>query len=353
MGPEIEIALMTNATHKQTIWANFAAERAAEVFGYAEDFLQKQAVSDQQRELFRISLDGLQLQMDEANAEKNEKALRAFVHLPLLVFAGVKGDYQKAVPLSAACSLIFLGLDIFDDVADGDFREHWQKHKPAEINLIAATLLCSIPQMIISELDGTPETIAAMQKTLAGGLLEMSAGQQADLTGANCENITAEAVEKSVAGKGGAEVEMFARMTAQFAGASREKIEFYGAFAKNLGIAGQLGSDCFELFCDREARDLKNGTRTLPVVLHLEKLLGEERIQFLDLLERARTSVVEREKVKQILTENAILRRAAFIIEIYCQRARRALEKAAPNEFARNGLLAMIDNSSFFSNREQ
>ncbi|HMS40830.1 MAG TPA: polyprenyl synthetase family protein [Pyrinomonadaceae bacterium] len=293
------------------------------------------------------------LQLDEVEKQMGAGTMRAFVHLPLLIYEGVKGEFQNAIPLSAACSLIFLGLDIFDDVADGDFREHWRGHKPSEMNLIAATLLCSVPKMIIAELDAPPATIAAMQKTLAAGLLEMSAGQQADLTGANRENISVEAVEKSVAGKGGAEVEMFARMAAQFAGASREQTDAYGKFAKNLGIAGQLASDCFEMFCDSDARDLKNGTRTLPLALHLERLTDEPRGEFLSLLNAARNEETARQAVRELLQKAGVLRRAAFIIEIYCQKARNSLDAAKPTDFARENLRTIIDSNSFFTNKKQ
>ena len=92
-------------------------------------------------------------------------------------------------------------------------------------------------------------------------------------------------------------------------------------------------------------------TRTLPIALYLERHPGEESDRFLALLAEARTDPAAQEAVRQRLLAAGILRQTAFIVEMYCQRARRLLEQASPLEPGRGGLEALIDVVSVFPRR--
>lgn len=137
-------------------------------------------------------------------------------------------------------------------------------------------------------------------------------------------------------------------LAAQFAGASAEVVTLYAAFGRALGTVGQLASDCHDLFLAAQSCDLANGTRTLPIAFHLERLAGAERAQFLALLEQARTDAGAREAVRRGLRAAGALRHCAVVVEIYCQRALRVLELARPWELASRGLREMVHGTSFF-----
>jgi geranylgeranyl pyrophosphate synthase len=330
--------------------------QADEVLSHAEAFALESAVSSRQRALLQTALDGLRAQVKAWNpvGEDEERvALPPFVYVPLAVFAAIRGEAESAVPLAAAASLLFLGIDIFDDVADGDCAARWPNTSAAEMNLCAATLLSSLPQQIISDLEAPPETINRMQRTLAVGLLRMSAGQQGDLARMGSCALSVDEIIASVVAKSGEEVAMFARMAAELAGASESLADIYAEFGRCLGTAGQLSSDCYELFADAEGRDFRHGARTLPVALHLERLPEQERAQFLDLLERAREDERAREVVRETLHAGAVLRRCAFIVETYCQRALRAVEEARAKEPGRSDLLALVESITFFPKGEK
>lgn len=270
------------------------------------------------------------------------------IQLPLLVFAALRGDYEPAVPLAAATTLLFLGIDIFDDLADGDRPSHWDGTPVSQISLAAATLFSSLPQLAISELNAPPSTLAAIQRTLAEGLLRMSAGQQGDLSMAGTPAMVAEEVESSVAAKSGEELAIFASLAAQLAGASSGLVDLYARLGRALGTAGQLASDCHDLFTAAHSRDLANGSRTLPIALYLATLYGEEREAFLCLLEAAKGDATAQAEVRRRLREAGVLRHCAFIVEVYCQRALKLLDRTCPLEPGAGGLLAMIDSISFF-----
>lgn len=321
-------------------------DRTEEVLALAAEVVSTRAPTEGLRRLLETALVGLREQA------RTSEVPAPFIHLPLLVYGGVRGETEPALPLAVVTTLLFLGLDILDDLADGDRPEHWGDHRAAEIHLAAATLLCALPQLLLSDLDAAPAVRDRMQRTLAEGLLRMSAGQQQDLARVDAVAVTPDEVRASVEAKSGEELALFAAMAAQLAEAPAEVVERYAAMARALGTAGQLSSDCYELFQDPACRDLVHGARPLPVALHLERVSGEERNSFLRLLDQARqpgnAGEAARESVRKRLREAGDLRRAAFVVEVHVQRALRLLEEAAPQEPARSGLRAIIALISFF-----
>ena len=98
-------------------------------------------------------------------------------------------------------------------------------------------------------------------------------------------------------------------------------------------------------------RDFAAGQRTLPIALHLGRLAGTERTDFLQLLNSARQQEPARQRVRQLLRAGGELRRCAFIIEVYRQRALRLLREADPRDPAAGSLRELIGGISFFSTR--
>lgn len=89
-------------------------------------------------------------------------------------------------------------------------------------------------------------------------------------------------------------------------------------------LAGQLASDCHDLFDAPHSRDLANGTRTLPIALHLERLRGRPQDRLLSLLDRARLHAGAQAQVRRTLRQAGTLRHCALAVEVHCQRARPA-----------------------------
>ena len=320
--------------------ADLRAVWTEEVLAEADALVGRHARTADQRRLLELALVGLKAQSREMDSP-------AYIHLPLLVYAGLAGDHRPAVSLAAAASLVFLGMDIMDDLADGDQPAHWVGHSPGEINLAAATLLCALPQLALAEQDAPPDRLAAMHETLARGLMRISAGQERDLAMVDSADAKTADVEAVLHAKG-EEMSIFAELAAHLGKASPESVQAYASLGRSIGIAGQLASDCYDLFTDADSRDLMHGTRTLPVVLHLERQTVEERVLFLVLLERGREDEGVRSVVRERLRTSGALRHCAFAVEVHCQRARRTLEQLNPLEPGLIGLRAMIDGILFF-----
>jgi len=267
----------------------------------------------------------------------------------LFVYGALRPNDETAIPLASAATLTYAGIDIFDDVSDGDHPTYWGDFGPGDMNLAAATLLAGLSRLAILELDTAVSIRVAIERSLGRGLLEMSAGQQYDLATAGSATPTVDEVEASVCAKSGKEVAMFARIGAQFADSPPDVVAAYELFGYYLGAAGQFASDCFELYQDPESRDLAHGTRTLPIAFHLEGLSPPDRPAFLALLDQACHDEEARRTVRKRLRDAGDLRRCAFLVETYCQRALRLLEQTgACLEPSRSVLLGLIDSASFF-----
>jgi geranylgeranyl pyrophosphate synthase len=327
--------LEPGAISHQTADDVWARERTDEVLARAEAFALHAAPTPELRALLDTALVGLRDQ-----ARRYPRAV--FVHLPLLVYGGLRGDDAPAVPLAAATSLLFLGLDICDDLADGDLPAHWTGHRASAIHLVSLSLLATLPQLAIAAVDAPAATRDAMQATLAGGLLEMIGGQLRDVSAAGTAEVRAADVEESVVAKSGEELAIFATLAAQLAGAATAQTEQYAALGRALGTAGQLASDWLDVFHAPHSKDLAAGTRTLPIVLGLNRLEGSARRDLLALLDRARRDESVHETIRQRLHDARVLWQCALTIEVYRQRALRLLDAVAAREPARDRLRALI-----------
>lgn len=316
--------------------------RRREVLAEARALVSRGAGSAAQRRLLEVALDGL------APVVEQDGPL-LFMEVPLAVHAAAGGGGAPAVRLAAVCSLVFLGADVLDDLADGDLRPGWEAFSPGELTLGAATLLSALAPLAVAELGLPPVTTAALHRTLALGLLRMAAGQHEDLRStAFPVEVTPDSIEAAVAGKSGEEFAMFCSLAAQAAGASPEVASHYAAMGKAIGTGGQIASDCFELLEDPAARDLRRGALTLPLALHLERLAGEQRTAFRELLERARKEETARESVRREIRAGGALRMTVFAVETHRQRALRELAAANPVGEGRAALHNLIDELSFF-----
>lgn len=318
-------------------------ERHREILSLTKTFITQHAVSEEQREALLKALEHL---VDPHEVKSN---LFPFMDLPPLVYAALHGNEKPVYPLTVATTLLYLGIDLLDDLADGDLGSHWRGHPHGEIQLIATTLLSSLPQMALGKLNISAHGRDQLQRTLAEGLLRMSAGQQMDLSHTGLKEITTANVEASVIAKSGEELALFASLAAQFHGAAPQLVAHYAAMGRHLGTAGQMASDCHDLFNAPKSRDVAHGTRTLPIALYLEKKSGPEREHFLDLLDKAQKEPSLLKPIRKILHEAGILRVCGFMIETYCQKAHQELEHAKPFDLAVHELRAVIDGVSLFS----
>ncbi len=317
------------------------------VLDRAEAFALQSAATPEQRRLFEVAFGNARALIEARDAALDDADC---VYVPRWVYAAVRGDCAAPQALTAATAILWLSIDLLDALMDGDPLPGWRGYGPNEISLTAMTLGSAVAPLALTLLEVPPATAVAMQQTLFRGLVAMSAGQLHDVRLAGHAEPAIAEVEAAAMGKSGEALAMLAALAAQYAGAGVEQVAAFAEMGRALGTARQLQSDCQDLLAGEFSKDLASGARTLPIAWRLEGLTGEERSSFLALLDQARADQAARDAVCQQLAETGAFAGSAFVVELYCDRARQALARAGPDGLALQALRRRIDDSSLFGN---
>ena len=319
--------------------------RVERVFAFLKELIGALPVPPSHRELLRVHLD---VGRERAEIYPELPAIQ----LPLLVHAAISGDESPALPVAGACTLLYLGADLFDNVIDDELPPSWRARDPAEASLAAATLLAAIPQLAFARLrERRTSRLWELTHLFAEALLTMSAGEHEDLLFTKRGDVDPEMCRAMVERKSGSEFALFAEAGAMLATEDVELIEKYAAFGLCLGTASQICSDVGDIWGEEISRDLLNGRRTLPVVHALYTLRGESRERLQELLEAARESGEYHDEVRSLLAAAGSIPYTALIVEVYRQRARSDLAAASPREPAGRALKTLLDGASLLLRR--
>jgi geranylgeranyl diphosphate synthase, type I len=317
-------------------------ERVGRVFTFLDELIVALPVPSNHRELLQVHLEA-----DRELAEVQPEM--SAVQLPLLVHAAITGDERLALPVAGACTLLYLGADLFDSILDDELPPPWHTRDSSEANLAATTLVAALPQLSIARLreqGAPPAKLWALARLFADTLLTMSAGQYEDLLFPKLENVSLEDSRAMVERKSGSASALLARAGAVLATEDHFTIEAYAAFGSCFGIAKQLINDVWGIWGEDTSRDLLKGKRTLPIVHALSTLRGEQRERLQKLLAAARESAEHHDEVRTLLAAAGSMRYTALIVWLYQQRARNHLAGASPQEPAGRELRMLLDRAS-------
>jgi geranylgeranyl pyrophosphate synthase len=312
--------------------------RGEKVFAFLDELIGTLQVPLSHQELLRVHLG---VGREQAAAYPELPA----VQLPLLVHAAITGDEGPALPIAGACTLLYLGADLFDNLIDDELTPSWQARDPAEASLAATTLLAALPQLSIARLreQGMPPArLWELAQTFAETLLTMSAGEHEDLLLTDREDVEAKMCRAMVERKSGSEYALFARVGAMLATEDPDTLESYTAFGLCLGTARQICTDVWDIWKGENSLDLLNGKRTLPIVHALYTLRGESRERFRDLLEAAREGAERHGELRRLLLAAGSIHYTDLIVGIYRRRARNYLAAASPREPAGQALRSLL-----------
>ena len=325
------------------ITPNESVERNNLVFNEANDLLARHSESIEQKKLLSRFLAGLK--------EKVGDDFLPCISLPLMIHYAIKGEERSATKLAAACLFLFLSADIIDDIADGDFAKHWGEEISKSEGILASVVFASsIAPLAIDSMGIDSQSASLLKASLSKCIISMAAGQQGDIRSCESLHSTSPAqVIENVQGKSGSEIAGFALMAAQLAGAEKHVANEYMNIGMLIGTAGQIMTDCRELYDASEGRDLANGTVTLPLAIHFKELPEEDKDQFLNLIKFAQHDEPTRSKVRNLVTESgSLLQTYSFLKECKVEALER-LERLAPLEPAAAELRSLIKRSCTFA----
>ena len=322
---------------------NPSFERNNLVFNEANDLLARHSESIEQKKLLSRFLAGLE--------EKVGDGFPSFISVPLIIHSAIKGEERSAAKLAAACLFLFLAADIIDDIADGDFAKHWGEEISKSEGILASVVFASsIAPLAIDAIGIDSQSACLLKASLSQCIISMAAGQQGDIRSSESLHSTSpEQVIENVQGKSGSEIAGFALMAAQLAGAEKHVANEYMNIGRLIGTAGQIMSDCRELYKASEGRDLANGTVTLPLAIHFKDLLEEDKDHFLNLIKFAQHDEFARIKVRDLVAESGSLAQAYSFLQRYKAEALDRLDRLNPLEPAATELKQRIKSSFTFA----
>ena len=186
------------------------------------------------------------------------------INLTRIVFSEVT---QRELPLalSSLIALIHIGVDLHDDVTDGDIIGG--SRAEGEALLAAASCLASLAPQALARLITGSRLLTALQY-LWQGLQTMASGQRVDLALYGDLHPQPRIVESALR-KSAAEFGIYVTLAACVAGAAETDLPRWNQLGMELGYALQLSSDCTDAVSE-SGRDIIGGARTLPITLALQ-----------------------------------------------------------------------------------
>ena len=320
-------------------------ERVERVFASLEQLIGTLPVPPSHRELIWVHL---KAGREQALASPRLPAIQ----LPLLVHAAITGDERPAHHLAEACTLLYFGVDLFDNLIDDELSSSWDTRDPAEASLAATTLLAAAPQIAVARLRERgvpPERLWELAHLFAETLLTMSAGEHEDVLLTGRADVRPEMCRDMIERKSGSEFALFAKAGAILATEDEGVIQQYADFGRCFGMASQLRSDVWDIWSAEISQDLTNGRCTLPVVHALSTLREGRRERLQELLSAARDSAEHHDEVRTLLAETGSMSHTTMVIEVYLRRAREYLAATSPLEPAGQDLRTLLDKVSLLA----
>jgi geranylgeranyl pyrophosphate synthase len=279
------------------------------------------------------------------------------MQVPLLVHEAITGDDGPALPIAAACTFLYLGADLYDSILDDELPPFWRTYDAAQVNLIATSLMATLPQLSIAKLreQGTPPAkLWALAHLMADTLQTMIAGEYEDVLFPDVENnVSIEASTLMSERKSGSAGALLARAGALLATEDPSTIEAYAAFGSCFGMAKQLINDVWDIWGEDTSRDLLNGKRTLPIVYALSTLQGEQYERLRELLVAARESSEGHDEVRALLAAAGSVRYTALVVWVYQQRAQNHLAAASPQGRAGREIQMLLNEASLLPHPQE
>jgi len=307
--------LRATLDHVRSLTAGAGGERLAEVVGLA---------------------------LDVVEAQSPEGGL-ACVEVPLLAHEAIIGSVEPAIPVAAAATCVYAGADVLDNLLDHELPAAWAATSPGQVTIAGAALLASLPHVAIDSLGDLADaaTKQALHGLVGGTLWRMASGQVADLEPGSSTG-PVEALE-SVAGKSGAELALFAAMGARLASPDPVLVGAFEEYGLNLGIAGQVASDCYDIWRSSASADLGNGTMSVPIAYAVATARGDDAVELREALERARGDRSAHPVAARLLSRLGAAQYAALKVQTHVIRARAALRATGLDNDATRRMAARAD----------
>ena len=250
----------------------------------------------------------------------------------------LKGKVQNAMPAASAVEMIHNFTLVHDDIMDNDEMRHGvptvHKKFGLPIAILAGDVLFSKAYQLISTSNLNPKSSTTLVSKLAQACIDVCEGQLLDIKMASSKKIPSQAdYIKMIEKKTAALFDVSCAMGAICASGKSNDVSNLSSFGKNLGIAFQITDDLIGVMGDPKltkkpvGNDLREGKKSLPIVLAITKSKGNEKKMILKSFGNSKATKKDLEKAVDAIRSlgiEKIVRKQALL---YADKAEKSLIK--------------------------
>ena len=262
------------------------------------------------------------------------KRLRPFMVMKSCEILG--GKLKDALPAASAVEMIHNFTLVHDDIMDNDEMRHGvptvHKKFGIPIAILAGDVLFSKAYQILSNSNLPSKATNELVSRLAKACVDVCEGQLLDIKMAESKKIPSQAnYIKMIEKKTSSLFDVSCSMGAICAKAKQRDITKLSAFGRNLGIAFQITDDLIGVLGDPRmtkkpvGNDLREGKKSLPIVLAITKSKGNDKKIILKTFGNAKATKRDIEKAVESIRAlgiEKIVRKQALL---YSDKAQKSL----------------------------
>ena len=262
------------------------------------------------------------------------KRLRPFMVMKSCEILG--GKLKDAMPAACAVEMIHNFTLVHDDIMDNDEMRHGvptvHKKFGIPIAILAGDVLFSKAYQILSNSNLPSKATNELVSRLAKACVDVCEGQLLDIKMAETKKIPSQGnYIKMIEKKTSSLFDVSCSMGAICAKAKQKDITKLSVFGRNLGIAFQITDDLIGVLGDPRmtkkpvGNDLREGKKSLPIVLAITKSKGNDKKTILKTFGNAKATKKDIEKAVESIRAlgiEKIVRKQALL---YSEKAQKSL----------------------------
>ncbi|MFQ6106448.1 MAG: polyprenyl synthetase family protein [Thermoplasmata archaeon] len=272
--------------------------------------------------------------------------------LALLASESLGGTVEQAMPFAVASELLHNFLLTHDDIQDGDEMRHdrasvWKKYGLEHGINVGDYLFAKMYESTLGSLELGVEKgrVLRLVELLTHTVNHTGEGQAMDISARQRRDLTVEEYLETVIEKTGYYLACPVQGGAVIGGASDEILLALESYGKHIGPVFQIRDDIIDMTMGKgrgeKGSDVKEGKRSLLVVIASENCTKEEREELFHILDKPRTETTDEDvqRVFDIFRKYRAAEGAEEIAKGFLERCNRTLEKL-PSPLRENMLAA-------------
>jgi geranylgeranyl diphosphate synthase type I len=243
--------------------------------------------------------------------------------LPLIICEAICGQYERALPVTAALQFMISAGDVFDDIEDADCSDSLLvKYGPAIATNVATTLIMLAERAVtrLKDIGIKNNTIIHVLNSINSYYIKACVGQHLDLSIDPQESISENLYLKIASLKSASQVECACQVGALLATKNQKLVRQFSLFGQNLGMAAQITNDIQGVIT---GSDITQGKMSLPVVYALNQTDDKSRSQLKQIFKKQKQvkQISDPVPTRNLLFHTGAVHYSIVKMEIYKQQA--------------------------------